>query len=169
MSFCSVKPTLRRCARCLRRVRVAAFPTHYAVPVASGTVMEAIAAGAPIVGSSEISRDVLVDGVNGIVTDTKSDVMAAALNAVLNDDGLWLRFSGARVEWQAPSTPFGSRGDTSNSPPRTARVKLEVRQAAIVRPKGRRRTAYGLCLPESVVDARRPPRAERVAIFLSHR
>ena len=78
----------------LGRVRVAAFPTHYAVPVASGTVMEAIAAGAPIVGSSEISRDVLVDGVNGIVTDTKSDVMAAALNAVLNDDGLWLRFSG---------------------------------------------------------------------------
>ncbi len=76
------------------RVRVAAFPTRYGIPVASGTVMEAIAAGAPIVGSSRLSRDVLADGVNEIVVDTNPDAMAAGLRAVLNDDHLWLRLSG---------------------------------------------------------------------------
>ncbi|MBV8661903.1 MAG: glycosyltransferase family 4 protein, partial [Hyphomicrobiales bacterium] len=79
------------------RVRVDAFPTRYAIPVASGTVMEAIAAGTPIVGSSQLSRDVLADGVNGIVVDTTPDAMAAGLRAALNDDPLWARLSdGAR-------------------------------------------------------------------------
>ena len=75
------------------RVRAAVFPTRYAVPVASATVMEAVAAGTPIVGSSEISADLLVDGVNGFATDTDPSAMAAALKAVLNDDVLWSRLS----------------------------------------------------------------------------
>jgi glycosyltransferase involved in cell wall biosynthesis len=75
------------------RIRVAAFPTLYAVPVASATVMEAIAAGTPIVGSERLSRDVLVDGENGLVVDTSPLAMAAACKAVLNDDALWLRLS----------------------------------------------------------------------------
>lgn len=75
------------------RVRIAAFPTLYAVPVASATVMEAIAAGTPIVGSSRLSRDVLVDGENGLVVDTNPVTMAAACKAVLDDDALWLRLS----------------------------------------------------------------------------
>jgi glycosyltransferase involved in cell wall biosynthesis len=75
------------------RVRVAAFPTRYVIPVASATVMEAIASGTPIVGSSRLSRDVLVDGVNGIVADTNPSAMAIALRSVLNDDALWLRLS----------------------------------------------------------------------------
>jgi len=75
------------------RVRVAAFPTRYTIPVASATVMEAIAAGTPIVGSPRLSRDVLVDGVNGLVVDTNPSAMAAALKAVLNDDALWSRLS----------------------------------------------------------------------------
>jgi glycosyltransferase involved in cell wall biosynthesis len=75
------------------RVRVAAFPTRYAIPVASGTVMEAVAAGTPIVGSSRLSRDVLADGVNGLVVDTNPSAMAAALKAALNDDALWSRLS----------------------------------------------------------------------------
>lgn len=79
------------------RVRVAAFPTRYATPVASATVMEAIASGTPIVGSSRLSRDVLVNGVNGLVSDTDPSAMAIALRSVLNDDALWLQLSaGAR-------------------------------------------------------------------------
>jgi glycosyltransferase involved in cell wall biosynthesis len=75
------------------RVRVAAFPTRYAIPVASATVMEAVAAGTPLVGSSRLSRDVLVNGVNGIVVDTDPSAMAARFKAVLNDDALWSRLS----------------------------------------------------------------------------
>jgi glycosyltransferase involved in cell wall biosynthesis len=75
------------------RVRVAAFPTRYAIPVASATVMEAIASGTPIVGSSRLSRDMLMDGVNGLVVDTSPGAIAGALRAVLNDDVLWSRLS----------------------------------------------------------------------------
>ncbi|HLZ07210.1 MAG TPA: glycosyltransferase family 4 protein, partial [Chloroflexota bacterium] len=79
------------------RVRVAAFPTRYVTPVASATVMEAIASGTPIVGSSRLSQDVLENGVNGLVADTDPAAMAIALRSVLNDDALWLRLSaGAR-------------------------------------------------------------------------
>lgn len=79
------------------RVRVAAFPTRYTIPVASATVMEAIATGTPIVGSSRLSRDVLADGVNGVVVEPEEEAMAAALKAVLDDDDLWSRLSaGAR-------------------------------------------------------------------------
>lgn len=75
------------------RVRVAAFPTRYAIPVASATVMEAIASGTPIVGSSRLSRDVLADGLNGLVVDTSPSTMAIALRAVLYDDALWSQLS----------------------------------------------------------------------------
>jgi glycosyltransferase involved in cell wall biosynthesis len=75
------------------RVRVAAFPTRYAVPVASATVMEAVAAKTPVVGTSHLSQDVLSDGVNGLVADTDPNAMANALRAVLNDDALWSRLS----------------------------------------------------------------------------
>jgi glycosyltransferase involved in cell wall biosynthesis len=80
--------------RCLHsRVRVAAFPTKYAIPVASATVMEAVAAGTPIVGSSRISGDLLVDGENGLMVNTEPNTMAAALRVTLNDDALWSRLS----------------------------------------------------------------------------
>jgi glycosyltransferase involved in cell wall biosynthesis len=75
------------------RVRVAAFPTKYAIPVASATVMEAVAAGTPVVGSSRISGDLLLDGENGLVVSTEPNTMAAALRATLNDDTLWSRLS----------------------------------------------------------------------------
>jgi glycosyltransferase involved in cell wall biosynthesis len=78
------------------QVRVASFPTRYAIPVASATVMEAVASGTPIVGSHQVSRDILVDGCNGRVVDTNPDAMAVALSALLNDDALWWRlFTGA--------------------------------------------------------------------------
>ncbi|WP_167378623.1 glycosyltransferase family 4 protein [Mesorhizobium prunaredense] len=79
------------------RVRVAAFPTRYTVPVASATVMEAIASGTPIVGSSRLSRDLLADGVNGAVVVGQPEAMAGAMRGVLDDDHLWSRLSaGAR-------------------------------------------------------------------------
>jgi glycosyltransferase involved in cell wall biosynthesis len=75
------------------RVRVATFPTRYAIPVASATVMEAVASATPIVGSSRLSRDVLVDGMNGLVVDANANAMSAALRVLLNHDTLWLRLS----------------------------------------------------------------------------
>jgi glycosyltransferase involved in cell wall biosynthesis len=71
------------------RVRIASFPTWYAVPVASATVMEAVAAGTPIVGSSSLSRDVLADGLSGLVVGTRPEDMAAGFRAVLDQDLLW--------------------------------------------------------------------------------
>ena len=76
-----------------QRVRVASFPTRYTIPVASATVMEATATGTPIVGSQWLSHDVLIDGVNGLVSATDRDTLAVALKSVLNDDALWLRLS----------------------------------------------------------------------------
>ncbi|TIX46708.1 MAG: glycosyltransferase family 4 protein [Mesorhizobium sp.] len=81
------------------RVRVAAFPTRYTVPVASATVMEAIASGTPIVGTSRLSRDLLADGVNGAVVEPQPEVMAATLKAVLDDDDLWSRLSAGARQW----------------------------------------------------------------------
>jgi len=75
------------------RVRIASFPTRYAVPVASATVMEAVAAGTPIIGSSSLSRDVLTDGLNGLVCGERPEDMAAGFRAVLDQDLLWSRLS----------------------------------------------------------------------------
>ena len=75
------------------RVRVAAFPTRYAIPVASATVMEAIACGTPIIGCARLSRDVLAHDVNGLVVDPDPGLMAVALRVILNDDALWSRLS----------------------------------------------------------------------------
>jgi glycosyltransferase involved in cell wall biosynthesis len=75
------------------RVRIAAFPTRYVVPVGSATVMEAVASGTPIVGSTRLSRDVLVAGENGLVAPSVPDEMAAAFSKLLNDDELWKRLS----------------------------------------------------------------------------
>lgn len=75
------------------RVRIASFPTRYTIPVGSGTVMEAIASGTPIVGSARLSRDVLADGENGLVTDMEPEAIAVAFRALLNDNALWMRLS----------------------------------------------------------------------------
>jgi glycosyltransferase involved in cell wall biosynthesis len=80
------------------RVRVASFPTSYSVPVASATVMEAVAAGTPIVGSSSLSRDVLTDGLNGLIVDTRPEDMAACFRAVLDADLLWSRLSAGAAQ-----------------------------------------------------------------------
>jgi glycosyltransferase involved in cell wall biosynthesis len=55
--------------------------------------MEAVAAATPIVGSSSLSRDVLIDGLNGLVVGTRPEEMAAGFRAVLDVDRLWSRLS----------------------------------------------------------------------------
>jgi len=82
--------------RLYRRVRVASFPTQYrGPPVASATVMESIASGTPIVGSSRVSRDVLAHGTNGLVvpSETPQCEFALRLGEIINDDALWTKLS----------------------------------------------------------------------------
>jgi glycosyltransferase involved in cell wall biosynthesis len=71
----------------LGSVRVASFPTRYAVPTASSTVVEAIAAGTPIAGSMALSADVLDHGRNGLACRDDAE-LAAALGQLLSD-GAW--------------------------------------------------------------------------------
>ena len=89
--------------RLLGSVRVAAFPTRYAVPTASATVIEAVAAGTPIAGSTSISRDVLRHERNGLAC--RDDVeLAAAFGRLLSNDDSWSRCPMGR--WAcAPDSP----------------------------------------------------------------
>jgi len=76
--------------------RVALFPTHYAVPACSGTVLEAVASATPIVGSTNISADVLREGINGYRCEPITE-RAKAMRRLLEDDALWTSMSdGAR-------------------------------------------------------------------------
>jgi glycosyltransferase involved in cell wall biosynthesis len=79
------------------RARVASFPSKYTVPVGSSTVLEAIASCTPILGSPDLSKDVLVHGANGIVCETDPRALCSGMRALLNDDDLWTDLSeGAR-------------------------------------------------------------------------
>lgn len=81
----------------LETARVAAFPTAYTVPTASATVVEAIVAGTPIVGSTVLSRSVLDPGVNGI-SCADDAALARAFGRLLDDDDAWDQLSaGARA------------------------------------------------------------------------
>jgi glycosyltransferase involved in cell wall biosynthesis len=77
------------------RVTLVSVPSDYAVPVASPTVIESLAAGTPVVGSFGISKDVLVDDRNGFQCHT-DDVFSIAqrYDALLNDGDLWQRLNG---------------------------------------------------------------------------
>jgi glycosyltransferase involved in cell wall biosynthesis len=78
----------------LGTVKVVSVPSIYAVPVASPTVIEALASGTPVVGSPSISREVLSDGVNGFVRAPADHLsMARAYEALLNDEQLWSRMA----------------------------------------------------------------------------
>jgi glycosyltransferase involved in cell wall biosynthesis len=79
----------------LGSVRFASFPTRYTVPTASATVVEAIAAATPIVGSTALSADVLQHGRNGLAC--RDDDELASAFAQLLSDGPWDAMSqGAR-------------------------------------------------------------------------
>ena len=89
----------------LGRVRVVSVPSVYAVPVASPTVVEPFASGTPVVASKSISRDLLVDDRNGLVTALEPDPMARGFERLLGDDGLWQRLS---TEALTTSADFGA-------------------------------------------------------------
>lgn len=76
----------------LGSVRVASFPTRYSVPTASATVVEAIAAGTPIVGSTLISGDLLEHEGNGLACRDDAEI-TAAYEGLLGDDDRWASMS----------------------------------------------------------------------------
>lgn len=80
----------------LGSVRVASFPTRYAVPTASATVVEAVAAGTPVVGSTLLSSDLLRHEANGLACRDEREV-GAAFELLLEDPARWAAMSAAAV------------------------------------------------------------------------
>ncbi len=136
------------------RVRVATFPTRYTVPVGSATVMESIATGTPIVGSSRLSRDVLAAGVNGIVVEPQAEPMAAALKAVLDNDDLWSRLSAGACDKVAQ---FDAH--------LVARQYLKLAAPSVMRSDHRRGRETGI--DETRLPDRREPSVARMSVFVS--
>jgi glycosyltransferase involved in cell wall biosynthesis len=89
----------------LGSVRIAAFPTRYSVPTASATVVEAIAAGTPIVGSSTLSTDVLDHGRNGLACRDDAELAAAFGRLMAGTE--WISMSEAAHE-MAPRFAAGA-------------------------------------------------------------
>jgi glycosyltransferase involved in cell wall biosynthesis len=80
-------------------VKVVSVPSVYYAAVASPTVIEALASGTPVVGSSSISTQVLTDGYNGFVRDHADDrEIAAGYETLLGDEATWARISSNAVE-----------------------------------------------------------------------
>lgn len=78
----------------LGTVKVVSVPSNYAAPVASPTVIEALASGTPVVASPSISRQVLEDGVNGFMrTPEDEQSMALAYESLLTDSHVWKRMA----------------------------------------------------------------------------
>lgn len=77
------------------KVKVACVPSAYRAPVLSPTVLEAIASGTPVVGSSiGISKDILINGYNGFRVHPKDyTTMAKKISSLINDDELWYEMS----------------------------------------------------------------------------
>lgn len=77
------------------RVRVTCAPSIYRVPVLSPTVLESLASGTPVIGSSSgISRDLLINDFNGFRIGPRDAVSIAKKVSVLTrNDELWKRMS----------------------------------------------------------------------------
>ena len=104
----------------LGRVRLVSVPSVYSVPVASPSVIEPFASATPVVAGDSISRDVLVDGVNGaVVPGAEPLAMARRMDELLGDDDRWARLSAAALE----------RSRTFNAPA-VARRYLELAAGA---------------------------------------
>jgi glycosyltransferase involved in cell wall biosynthesis len=78
----------------LGTVKVVSVPSNYVAPVASPTVIEALAAGTPVVASTSISKFVLRDGENGYIRPSSEPAaMAQAYQTLLHDRSVWERLS----------------------------------------------------------------------------
>lgn len=76
----------------LETSRVISVPSHYDVPVASPTALEAFASHTPVVTSSGVSRDFIRPGINGYLTDDSSE-RTQAFETLLFDDAKWKALS----------------------------------------------------------------------------
>jgi glycosyltransferase involved in cell wall biosynthesis len=72
--------------------RLVSVPSNYIVPVASPTVLEALAAHTPAVVSESISKIVIKDRENCLVATTVEQ-MAKAFDQLCTDDPLWAKLS----------------------------------------------------------------------------
>jgi len=78
----------------LSKVRVLSVPSIYTLPVASPTVLDGLASGTPVIGSSSISADLLTDGITGFRVDPRQTIeLANKLELLLGNDGLWQTMS----------------------------------------------------------------------------
>jgi glycosyltransferase involved in cell wall biosynthesis len=78
-------------------VLIDAFPTRYAVPVGSATVMEALASGTPIVSSARLSQILIDHDVNGLIAEPTDIALAGAFKTILDDGARWDRMSEAAL------------------------------------------------------------------------
>jgi glycosyltransferase involved in cell wall biosynthesis len=76
----------------LGTARVMSVPSEYVLPVASPTVLEAVASHTPCVLSAGISKLVASDGVNCFV-ETSPEAMARRFDELLANDQTWLALS----------------------------------------------------------------------------
>lgn len=75
-------------------MRIVSVPSLYRVAVASPTVLEAFACGAPVVGSESISRDILDNGVNGHRCNAGDvEAIAGCFERLLSDEDCWRSLS----------------------------------------------------------------------------
>lgn len=77
----------------LGKVKVVSVPSVYDFPVASPSVIEALASGTPVVSTSSISKDVLQDGVNGLVRESEAEAFAEGFERLVTDRACWERLS----------------------------------------------------------------------------
>ena len=78
----------------LSKVRILSVPSIYTLPVASPTVLDGLASGTPVVGSTSVSADLLTDGRTGFRVDPRQTIeLADKLELLLRDDSLWQTIS----------------------------------------------------------------------------
>jgi glycosyltransferase involved in cell wall biosynthesis len=83
--------------RLLTTSRVMSVPSVYKIPVASPTVLEALASHTPSVLSPSISRIVAVDGVNCFV-ESAPEGMAKCFDQLISEDEVWTKISNGCAE-----------------------------------------------------------------------
>lgn len=93
--ICIGKASKKELRNIYSRVRVTCVPSTYRVPVLSPTVLESLASGTPVIGSSlGISRDLLINDYNGFRIDAKDAVsIAKKISILTRNDEMWKRMS----------------------------------------------------------------------------
>jgi len=77
----------------LAQVKIVSVPSTYTTPVASPTAIEALLSGTPVVASYGISKDVIIDGINGFMCPLSPEEFAEKFKRIMSDKNLWERMS----------------------------------------------------------------------------